>query len=172
MTIEVQDEGTDRPLVSEGAVSIAVGAALFVLGLVLALDNYRLGIGWTKDGPQAGYFPFGLSVLMSAFSLYAIVDAVRRRRRERGKAFVTRAEFGRVLTVFVPVLLFAVVMQFLGIYVASAALIGGFMWRVGRMRWWISLPVGIATAVALFYIFEIQFQVPLPKGPLEDLLGY
>ena len=29
-----------------------------------------------------------------------------------------------------------------------------------------------AVPIALFILFEIWFLVPLPKGPIEDLLGY
>jgi hypothetical protein len=31
--------------------------------------------------------------------------------------------------------------------------------------------VSLATMVAFYLVFEIWFQVPLPKGPLESLLG-
>ena len=53
---------------------------------------------------------------------------------ERG-AFVLRDQFGRVLQVFVPTLLFCIATQFLGIYVASFALTAGFMWWIGRISW-------------------------------------
>jgi putative tricarboxylic transport membrane protein len=161
--------GDDRPLVSHRAVGLAVATLLFASGVVLAFDNYRLGIGWGKDGPDAGYFPFALAVIMCVFSLIGIADNLRRRA---DKAFVTRAEARRVLTVFVPIVLFGGVMQVLGIYVASAALIGGFMRFVGKVGTWTSLAVGLGVTIAMFWIFEIQFQVPLPKGPLEDWLGF
>ena len=162
--------GADRPLVSERTVALAVAVVFLVLGLVLAYDNYRLGIGWERNGPQAGYFPFGLSVIMCICAVIGIADALAKGRSQ--EVFVTRHQAGRVLLVLVPTALFVVAMQLLGIYVASTALIAGFMLFVGRSRPWVALLVGVATSLVLFYIFEIQFQVPLPKGPLEDLLGY
>jgi hypothetical protein len=33
------------------------------------------------------------------------------------------------------------------------------------------LAVSVGTSVALFLVFELWFQVPLPKGPLENMLG-
>jgi hypothetical protein len=60
----------------------------------------------------------------------------------------------------------------LGIYVASAIFIFGFMTFVGRENVLKSLGVGIVVPVALFFMFEKWFLVPLPKGPLEAWLGY
>ena len=59
-------------------------------------------------------------------------------------------------------------------------------WREGRTRWPLdelpfgrrlpgllkSLAVGAAVPLALFFLFEIWFLVPLPKGPVELWLGY
>src|SRR4051812_23843646 len=144
----------EKPLVSQRAVGLAVAVILFLAGVVLALDNWRLGIGWGRAGPESGAFPFGLAVLMCLFSAIGILDNLKRGSRE---AFVTREQAVRVLVVFLPVVAFGAVMQFLGIYVASAALIIGFMRVVGRMRWWVSFAVGLGVTIALFVIFEIEF---------------
>jgi hypothetical protein len=32
--------------------------------------------------------------------------------------------------------------------------------------------VGAAVSVSAFVMFEIWFTIPLPKGPVESLLGY
>jgi cation transport ATPase len=169
MTDAPQEE---RALISRRAVGLAVAAVLFVAGVVLAVDNWRLGIGWTKDGPEAGYFPFALSVLMCIFSLVALVDAWRSRADASNDSFVTREQAYRVLTVLAPMVAFAAVTQMLGIYVASAALIAGFMRFVGGARTPVSVGIALAVTVGFFWLFEIQFQVPLPKGPVEDWLGY
>ena len=58
-----------------------------------------------------------------------------------------------------------------GIYVASALYIGFFMRWLGRYPWWKVAAVSIGNSVAFFLIFEVWFKVPLPKGPLENLLG-
>ena len=33
-------------------------------------------MGWAKDGPQAGYFPFYLCVILAGASLYGLVTAL------------------------------------------------------------------------------------------------
>ncbi len=62
--------------------------------------------------------------------------------------------------------------QYLGIYVASAIFIFAFMLLVGRERLVRALCVSIAVPLVLFLMFEVWFLVPLPKGPFELWLGY
>lgn len=91
-----------------------------------------------RHGPQAGYFPFYLSVILGGAALYGLAS-VAIKRTEGLETFVTRAQFRRVLQVFVPTLLFCVAMQWLGLYVASFLLIAGFMAVIGKITWWKSL---------------------------------
>ena len=63
-------------------------------------------------------------------------------------------------------------MMFTGLYLASAIYIAVFMRWQGRFALWLSGVVGVGVAMALFVLFELWFHVPLPKGPIEQLLGY
>ena len=61
--------------------------------------------------------------------------------------------------------------ELLGIYVSAALFIAGFMMVFGKEPAWKSATVGVAVPLALFMMFERWFLVPLPKGPLEAMLG-
>src|SRR5262249_15072700 len=120
------------PVVATRRVDVVVSLLLLGLACLLGWDSWRTGMSWADDGPQAGYFPFYLSVLMGAASAYGLATALVARAAE-SKPFVLRDQFGRVLQVFVPTLLYCLVMQFLGLYVASFLLIAGFMWWIGKI---------------------------------------
>ena len=152
-------------------VETVVYLLLTALALLLAYDNWRTGMGWASDGPQAGYFPFYLSVILAAASIYGLVSLFMSRMDE-GKVFVTRDQLRRVMQVFVPTFLFCLFTQWLGLYVASFLLIAGFMWMVGRIALWKSLLTGFVFSMAMFITFDIAFDVIMPKGPLEALFGY
>ena len=62
--------------------------------------------------------------------------------------------------------------KLLGLYVASAVFIAAFMVWKGRYRLLATSSVALGVPVALFLLFEVWFLVPLPKGPLERMLGY
>ena len=166
------DSATDSaPVASNRAVDIAVSVALLALAGLLAFDNWRTGMSWDSTGPQAGYFPFYLSMILAGASLYGIVREFIARKHESG-AFVRREQLWRVLQVLLPTVAFCVLMQWLGLYAASFLLIAGFMIWVGRIAAWKSVLTALIFSVAMFVTFEIAFDVIMPKGPLEHLLGY
>jgi hypothetical protein len=165
------DTPASRPVVATRSVDIVVSLLLLGLACLLGWDSWRIGMSWADDGPQAGYFPFYLSVLMGAASVYGLVTALLA-RAAASKAFVLRDQFGRVLQVFIPTLLFCIATQFLGLYVASFVLIAGFMWWIGNIQPWVSLLTSLIFTVAMFVTFEIFFNVIMPKGPLEAALGF
>ena len=159
----------DRPVAKSRSVDLAVSVLLLALAVLLGWDSWRTGAGWASDGPQAGYFPFYLSVLMGAASLYGIATKLSETPTE---PFVTRQQFERVMKVFVPTLLYCLLMQYLGLYVASFFLIAGFMWWVGRIAPWKSLLTAFVFTAVMFCTFEIAFNVIMPKGPLEAAFGF
>jgi len=162
----------DSPAVaSVRIVDVAVSILLLALAVALGYDNWRTGIGWDSTGPQPGYFPFYLSVILAGASLYGLVTAYLS-RQEVAETFVTRAQLRRVMAVFVPTLLFCLVTQFLGLYVASFVLIAGFMRFVGKIALWKSLLTAFLFTALMFVTFDIAFDVIMPKGPLEAAFGY
>jgi putative tricarboxylic transport membrane protein len=167
---DVTPEDT-RPVVASRSVDIVVSLMLLALALLLGWDSTRIGAWWAEDGPQAGYFPFYLSLLMGGASVYGLVTAFLA-RHAANEPFVTRDQFGRVMQVFVPTLAFCVLTQFLGLYVASFLLVAGFMWWIGRIALWISVLTSFLFTAVMFATFEIAFNVIMPKGPLEAAFGF
>ena len=161
----------DSPAVtSTRTVDIVASLLLLALALTLGYDNWRTGAGWESTGPQPGYFPFYLSVILGGASVYGLVAAFLSGKEAR-ETFVTQAQLRRVMAVFVPTVLFCLATQFLGLYVASFLLVSGFMRLVGKIAWWKSLLTALVFAAVMFVTFDIAFDVIMPKGPLEAALG-
>jgi hypothetical protein len=151
-------------------VEATVMVLLFALAVLLGWDNWRTGASWDETGPQAGYFPFYLSIILGGAALYGLVSVLAK-RSEPLETFVTRAQLRRVLQVFVPTFLFCFAMQWLGLYVASFLLIAGFMAIIGKIAWWKSLLTAFIFVAIMFVTFDIAFDVIMPKGPLEAAFG-
>jgi len=158
-----------RGAVSERTVGAITAVVFFLIGVVMIVDNYRIGAGWAADGPQAGYFPLRIGVIICVAAALVFFQTLR---GERGKAFVTFARLRHVLVVLVPTIVFVLAIKFLGIYVASALFIAAFMRAMDRFSWVKTIVVSIGVSAMLFWLFELQFLVPLPKGPLESMFGY
>jgi len=163
-------EPDSPPVADTRTVDVAVSLLLLALAVMLGYDNWRTGISWDSTGPQAGYFPFYLSVILGGASLYGMLTTFLARRGE-SETFVTRAQLRRVMAVFVPTLLFCLAMQFLGLYVASFLLIAAFMRIVGKIALWKSLLTAFVFTAIMFVTFDIAFDVIMPKGPLEAAFG-
>ena len=162
----------DSPAVTDTRVVEAMVCVLLMgLAMLLGYDNWRTGIGWDSTGPQAGYFPFYLAVILGGASLYGLVVTLLA-TRQPPETFVTRAQLRRVMAVFFPTLLFCLATQFLGMYVASFLLIAGFMRMIGRIALWKSLLTAFVFTAVMFVTFDIAFDVIMPKGPLEAAFGY
>jgi putative tricarboxylic transport membrane protein len=157
-------------VVGTRAVDVVVALVMAALGLVVVSDSMRVGFRWGSDGPQAGYFPFYIGVIIIGASLANAVLAFL--GRGPGGAFVERGQLVSVLQLLVPTAVFVVAVAWLGMYVSAALYIAFFMAWLGRYPAWRIAPVAIGVPLFLFVLFEIWFLVPLPKGPLEDFLGY
>jgi hypothetical protein len=167
-----KDSGEDsRPLVSNRSIEVVVALLLLAGCAVVIADSFRLGFNWREgEGPAPGYFPFYIALILGTASLVNLASALA--GKGRGEIFVSLRPFGRVLAVLIPSIVFVGLIQYLGIYVASALFIFAFMVGVGRENPLKALGIGLAVPVALFLMFEKWFLVPLPKGPLEAWLGY
>lgn len=150
---------------------LVVAALIFALGALVVYESRRLGSSWGDDGPQAGYFPFYIGALICICSAAVFVQSLLKVRTDR-KVFVTNEQFKLVLVVLVPTTAYVIGVWLIGIYVSSALFIVLFMRLAGKYSWMRGIAVGVGVSVSAFVMFEIWFKIPLPKGPIENLLGY
>lgn len=164
---------SDRSVASGRAMNIAVAIALMVVASIVMITSYRLGSGWAKDvGPDSGYFPFYIGLILFIASGLTLVQSVVGGRREARVSFISRDQLFRVLQVLVPMTVFVVLSIYIGIYISTFLFMGFFMLWHGRYPLYKTVPVAIAVPIVLFVVFEVWFLVPLPKGPFEAWLGY
>jgi putative tricarboxylic transport membrane protein len=155
--------------VSTRLMELIVAGLFMATATLIMYDNWRIGARW-EDGPQAGYFPFRVGAIM--FIASAVTFAVNLLARTPSANFVDRSQAKQVLQVLIPTAVFVVTIGFLGIYLSAALFITFFMWWLGKYPIYKILPVAILIPIVLFFMFEVWFLVPLPKGPIEDALGY
>jgi hypothetical protein len=149
-------------------VEMGVAAVMGLLGVITIVGSLRVGTGWGAEGPQSGFFPFWIGAIVVAASGYNLVRAYVSSGRG---LFAEWAQIRQVLKVVWPMAIYVAAVPWLGIYVSSALLTAGFMRWLGRYGWTLTLCVSVGLQVLAYLTFEKWFLVPLPKGPLEELLG-
>lgn len=150
--------------------TVEIGTAILMLAFagIVMIGALQAGIGWGAEGPRAGFFPFYVGVIILAASAVNLVQAFA---EPAARLFAGWGQLGQVLSVVVPTAAYVAVIPWLGLYVASFLLIAVFMRWLGHYGWRLVAAVSVGVPVAAFLMFEKWFMVPLPKGPLEDLLG-
>jgi hypothetical protein len=136
------------------------------VGLTAIVGSLKVGAGW-GEGPQAGFFPFYIGSSLIVASAVNLAQVLLRPRE--GELFAAWSQLRLVMAVVVPTAIYVLVIPYLGIYVSSALLIAVFMRWLGRYPWHIVGAVAIGMPVLTYFMFEMWFLVPLPKGPLETM---
>ncbi len=151
---------------------VEIGTAIFTLltGVIILLGSLQAGIGWGFEGPQAGFFPFYISLFIVVASVVNLVQ-VGKINVIAGKQFATWEELRRVMSVVIPTTAYVFLVPTLGIYVSSMLLIAVFMAWLGGYGWKMTLPIAVGIPALAYMVFERWFMIPLPKGPIEYWLG-
>lgn len=160
--------------ISTRTMEIVTAVILFGLGALVVFDSVRLGARWAADGPEAGYFPFYIGMIICISAAVILGQAILARQPHFHTLFVEWQPLRQVLSVLLPAAVYIGAIQVIGLYVASAFYIAGFMMWLGHYGWLRSALVGVGVAALAFVTFEVWFQVPLYKGAFDPLsfLGY
>ncbi|MBI3368750.1 MAG: tripartite tricarboxylate transporter TctB family protein [Burkholderiales bacterium] len=166
MAQDTPSEGASRPVVSTKRIEAGVAIILLIVGIVVVVESYKLGSGWTTDGPGSGYFPFYIGLIIVIASLGMLFQAVTSKSDD---AFVDAEQLQRVLSVLLPATGYVLATVFLGLYIASAVYIALFMVILGKYPWLKSVLISVIVNVVFYIMFEVWFKVPLYKGTLDPL---
>ena len=160
--------------ISMRSAEIVVALILFALGALVVYDSHRLGSSWGSEGPEAGYFPFYVGLIICISGAVVFCQAVWGRSIRRDALFVEWQALRQVLSVLLPAALYVLGIQLIGMYVASAIYIAVFMLWLGKYSVLKSVLLGCSVSALAFITFEVWFQVPLYKGAIDPLafLGY
>jgi hypothetical protein len=148
---------------------MTVAGAIFCWALAVLFESRRLNIGWGLNGPGAGFFPFWLAAALAGCSgmifLQAALDGAG------GGPFVTREALKGVLKVSLPLAALVGLLYGVGFYLGAALYIGYYTRVAGHHRWPLVGGMTLGVPLVIFFLFERWLLVPLPKGPVEALLG-
>ena len=164
---EASQGAGDGPSHRHVEVGVTVVTGLF--GILVMIGSLQVGINWGVEGPRSGFFPFYVGLIILISSGLNLASALI--EGSAGKLFADWGQLRSVMLVVIPTSIYVAVLPYLGIYLASALLIGTFMKWLGRYAWGLTLMVAVGVPVVTYVLFEKWFLVPLPKGPIEELLG-
>lgn len=158
-----------RPLLSRKTAEVGFALLLLAFGGVIAVGARELDTGWGGSGPEAGYFPFRVGLLIMLASGAVLVQQAL--RPVDGAPFLDRRAALNMALFAGPLALCAAAIPLVGFYLAACAYLLCAIAVAGRIALPLALGVALGVPAALFLLFEFVFRTPLPKGPLGPLLG-
>ena len=163
-------EGVHRAGPSQRSVEIGVTLLMALFALIVIAGSMQAGLGWGAEGPKAGFVPFYVGLVILGSSIINFGGVISLRPDDR--LFAEWGQLSQVMAMLVPTAIYVALVPWIGIYVASVLLIAVFMRWLGRYGWGMIAAVAVGVPLVTFVIFEKWFLVPLPKGPIEDYLGF
>jgi Tripartite tricarboxylate transporter TctB family len=150
--------------------SLEAGTALLTgaFGVAVVVSSLDNGIGWSAAGVDAGTFPFVVGLIILSGSVFNLAQGWLHAR----EIVLRSSELKRLEMLFIPAAVYVGVIPLIGIYLASAAYVFGALAQHKRGAFIFSGLAAIATALALYLIFELTFQISLPRGLLGNALGF
>lgn len=152
---------------------IVTGAIIMAFGLLVVFDSVRLGFGWEENGPQAGFYPFVMGMIMVIGCIIIIIQAIQRKGVAKSdKPFIPREAVKPVLQVVIPATMMVAATEYIGLYLAAAIYMGIYMRWIGKHSWKTVLPITLIVPSVTWYVFEKLFLIPMPQGSLMGWLPF
>ncbi len=148
----------------------ASGSFLLVFGLFLGLLSLRLAI-WSRSGPEAGFFPFAIAILIIGCSFSVLGGSIDSRRRAKNKEIqesggTREAAFLAPALYITLMLVCGFLLETFGFLIASALLLLVILKVLEKQSWRMTILLGLASIIISYVLFKSVLGVPLPAGQL------
>src|SRR3972149_4087645 len=121
------------------------GFFFLVFSLFVLWESLRLGLG-SLHNPGSGFLSFCMGVILAAFSLTLI-------RKGWGIRESRKAHSHRVILALVSIIVYSLVLDYLGFIVATFFLVGIFF-RLGQpRRWWLLIGISGLVTFLMYLVF-------------------
>src|SRR5690606_11007079 len=98
--------------VSYRSMDAFIAIAFMVTASVVMWDSVNVGASWASDGPQAGYFPFYIGVIMFISGLGVLLQSILTKKPNLN-TFVEKGQLLSVLQVLIPTAIFVALLPYL-----------------------------------------------------------
>ncbi len=145
------------------------GAVLFLFSMYYLFEAFKMPMLAGK-APGAGWLPAVLGLLMAFLSALLFLAAGRRPASEdtvvtwpRGRGLANN------LAILVGLAASVALLQIAGYLISTFTFLMGLLLFLGRYGWRLSLTVSVLSTAALYWVFKIWLEIPLPSGLIKIL---
>ncbi len=123
------------------------------------------------EGPASGWWPFWLSAIMLACSMWICINWWRRASppSQSDEVFLDRYGWQMLALVGGGVFAFVGLIHIIGTYFAMFAFLVYYLFFIGRHSISRTLAIAVGAPVFCFFFFDVAMRIVLPKGYSEPL---
>ena len=131
------------------------------------VTSLHLHLGTAGD-PRAGFYPFILGLLVLSLSASLLAKSLRgeKTNEDDRKIFPRGKEAKRIVALNLIMVIYTLLLGFLGYLLCTAGLIALIVWFLGSDSWRKNILISVLTAAVSYYIFAVILEIPLPQGIL------
>jgi putative tricarboxylic transport membrane protein len=160
---------TDRPPIEAERrpdwAALVIALLLLALAAVIAWETAHMRTGvatYSRIGPRA--FPYGVAAGLTLLAALTAIQAFRERPAVR-----QRDDPGPIAWILGGLVAQIALLPYAGFSLATGAVFAATAKAFGRGPLWLSYPVGVLFALAIWLFFARGLNLILPAGPLERL---
>ncbi|MBI4963251.1 MAG: tripartite tricarboxylate transporter TctB family protein [Desulfomonile tiedjei] len=142
------------------------GLFWLIAGIIISYVAAGYGIGTPRE-PGPGYIAFLMGLVICLLSAILILQDLRSRVREP-LSQLFRGNMPRVLCTLLALLVYTVLLPYLGFCVDSVLLLYGLILLSGNRNHPVAGGIAVAVSVGSYYLFARVLQTSLPVGVLGE----
>ena len=136
---------------------------LVLLGFFLISQSRHYSV-WGRSGPQAGFFPLVIGIIIVGFSLIVLIQSFVSDQAQGKEQLKDSLGSFRVASYALSMLLYGSLMTTLGFFLATLLFLFLILKYGEGQGWKITIIFGLATTIASYLLFNRWLGVPLPLG--------
>ena len=145
--------------------ALVIALVLIGIGAVVAWDaaNMRAGVAtYSRIGPKA--FPYAIASGLIVLGVLTAIQAFR-----ESPALRERLAIAPIVWIVGGLVVQIAALPYTGFSLATGAVFAATAKGFGRGPLWLTYPIGVGLALAVWVFFSKALQLILPAGPLERL---
>ncbi|WP_408011268.1 tripartite tricarboxylate transporter TctB family protein [Pseudalkalibacillus sp. A8] len=132
---------------------------LSVFLLILSVFVYAKSL---KMPTNAGEFPILLSIVLGILSILLLFSSFKKKKQDAGSIKYTNIQY--IFLGIIAMLIYSVILSYLGYLLSTLFLFLSILFLIGYRKKTFGVLIGVIIVVAIFAIFKIALNVPLPEG--------
>lgn len=147
-----------------------VGAITVLFGLTILYLSRDMSMFDEYGVPGERFWPYGLACLFIGLGVLQWIEVVIKHLTKAPNARVKliSPSMLRAYLTAVVMLVYGVMLYFLGFIIASLLLVPFVMWMMGEKRSWFLVLTSVAIVTVIYVFFEVIFNSPLPISVFAD----